>query len=76
MTFFKIGTKCGKNKKYGPKWEFGQNLGTKIAFPPKSKRNKIIIIIIIILKLAAIFFEFYYFSVTKILMVFFEWLKR
>ena len=75
MTFLKIGTKCGKNKKYGPKWEFGQNLGTKTAFPPKSKRNKIIIIIII-WKLAAIFFEFYHFSVTKILMVFFEWLER
>ena len=52
--FFQIGTKCGKNKKQGPKYKSGQNVEIKSAFTPNNNNNnnnnnnKIIIIIIII----------------------------
>ena len=32
--FFILGTKSGKNKKYGPKWECVENVWTKIVFTP------------------------------------------
>ena len=47
--FFILVTKNGKKKKkLGPKWEWGENVGMKIIFPPKKYRwqkNNIIFLI-------------------------------
>ena len=40
----KIGTKCDKNKMQGPKWESGQNIGTKSAFLLKRKKLRILVL--------------------------------
>ena len=39
--FFRIGTKSGKNKIYGLKWESPENVGTKSGFSPKKYYWKI-----------------------------------
>ena len=31
---FRIESKSGENKRYGPKWETHENVGTKICFSP------------------------------------------
>ena len=41
--FFRIGTKSGKNKMYGLKWESPKNVGTKSDFSSKKKKFKILV---------------------------------
>ena len=40
--FSRIGTKSGKNKTYGLKWESPENVGTKSGFSPNKNPNQLI----------------------------------